>query len=235
VLLVAFVVIEARVASPMMPLRVFRLPTMRVANISAVLVFGAFSALFFFVSIFMQQVYGYSPMTAGLAYVPLALCVVVGAGVASGVITKVSARSVLIVGLVFTIAGLVLLWRARVHGSYLGDLLVPFVLLGVGCGMVYVTLQIAAFAGIGDAEAGLGAGLINTSQEAGGALGLAVVATIAYSGLSSKLATAGHDRGLVRAAHASANQHAFLAAACICAAALLIAAFLMPRAAATTN
>lgn len=111
VLLIAFLVIETKVEAPMMPLRIFRLKTMRVANFSAILVFGTFGALFFFASLFMQQAFGYSPMKAGFAYVPLALAVAVGAGVASGMITKMAARPVLAVGLTLTTAGLLILWR----------------------------------------------------------------------------------------------------------------------------
>jgi predicted MFS family arabinose efflux permease len=235
VLLAAFVTIEARARAPMMPLRIFRLKTMRTANLSAVLVFGTFSGLFFFASIFMQQVYRYSPMTAGFAYVPLGVAVVVGAGLASTLIAKVAARPVLIAGLVISVAGLLLLWRAPVGGSYVVDLLPPFLVLGLGCGMVYVTLQIAAFVGISDHEAGVGAGLINTSQEAGGALGLAVIATIAYSGIGAALAVAGGDPVLIQAAQASANRDAFLAAAGMGVAALLLVVALMPRRQAATR
>jgi len=220
VLLVSFLVIEARVKSPMVSLRIFRLKTMRTANLSAVLVFA---------SLFMQQVYGYSPMRAGFAYVPLAVSVAAGAGIASSLITKMAARPVLITGLVITVTGLLLIWRAPADGSYAVDLLAPFLALGLGCGMVYVTLQIAAFVGISEAAAGVGAGLINTSQEAGGALGLAVVATIAYSGITSRLAAAGGDLVLLRDAQASANHRAFLATACLGFVALLLAAFVMPR------
>lgn len=229
VLLVLFLTIESKVASPMMPLRIFRLKTLRTANIAAVLVFGTFTALFFFASLFMQDVFGYTPMKAGFAYLPLAVCVALGAGVASGLVTKVAARPVVMIGLSFTVAGLLLLWRAPADGSYLVDLVGPFVLLGLGCGMVFVTLQIAAFVGVSDEEAGIGAGLINTSQEAGGALGLAVVATIAYNDMSTKLAEAGGDAGLITQANESANHTAFLSAAILGFVALLVAAFLMPR------
>jgi len=232
VLLTAFVAIESNVAHPMMPLRVFRLRTMRTANITAILVFATFSALFFFASLFMQQVYGYSPMRAGFAYVPLAVSVVVGAGLASGLITRLAPRSVLIAGLTLTIGGLLLMWRAPVGGGYAADLLPPFLALGLGCGMVFVTLQIAAFVGIGDEEAGVGAGLINTSQEAGGALGLAVIATIAYSGLGARLGAAAGDPAKVAAAQAVSNHRAFLASACVGLAALLFVVLLMPRRAA---
>ena len=229
VLLAVFILIELRAAAPLVPLRIFRLRTMRTANLTAVLVWGAIVSLFFFVSLFMQQVYGYSPIKAGFAYVPLAVAVVAGAGIASGMITKLAARPVLIAGMVVMIGGLLLLWRAPADGSYRVDLLPAFLLVGLGCGLVFVTLQIAAFVGVSDKEAGLGAGLINTSQEAGGALGLAVIATIAFSGITAELAATGGDSALIREVQATANHHAFLAAACFCAAGLLLAVAQMPR------
>ncbi|MFD5869531.1 MULTISPECIES: MFS transporter [Actinomycetes] len=230
VLLAAFLVIETKVEAPVMPLRVFRLKSVSTANIAAVSVFGAFSALFFFASIFMQQVYGFSPMKAGFSYVPLAFCVAAGAGIASGLIAKVAARIVLLIGLAATIGGLLLLTRAPAGGSYAVDLLPAFILLGIGCGMCFVTLQIAAFAGIADSEAGVAAGLINTSQEAGGALGLAVIVTIAYNGLAEKLTKAGGDVAKAVDVQESANHTAFFAAACFATVALLIAAFFFPNA-----
>jgi EmrB/QacA subfamily drug resistance transporter len=229
VLLTAFLVIESKVSSPMVPLRIFRLKTMRTANMSTVLVFGTFAAMFFFASLFMQQAFGYSPITAGFAYVPLAVAVAVGAGLASGLIAKVSARPLLLTALSITVVGLLLLYRAPADGSYVVDLLPAFLLLGLGCGMVLVTLQIAAFTGVSNEETGVGAGIINTSQEAGGALGLAIVATIAYSGIGAALAAAGGDPELIQEAQASANHTAFLATACFGLAALLVALFLMPR------
>lgn len=235
VLLTAFLAIEAKSSSPMMPLRIFRLRTMRVANISAVLVFGTFGSLFFFASLFMQDAFGYSPLKAGFAYVPLAVSVAAGAGIASGLVTKVAARTVVMTGLFLTVTGLLLMWRAPADGSYAVDLLAPFILLGLGCGMVFVTLQIAAFVGVSDEEAGVGAGLINTSQEAGGALGLAVVATIAYSGMSSEMAATNGDPGLIVKVHEAANHDAFLSGAALGTAALLVVAFLMPRGKQATN
>jgi hypothetical protein len=168
-------------------------------------------------------------MTAGFAYVPLGVAVVVGAGLASTLITKLAARPVLVAGLVISIAGLLLLGRAPAGGSYLLDLLPAFLALGLGCGMVYVTLQIAAFVGISDEQAGVGAGLINTSQEAGGALGLTAIATVAYSGIGASLAAADGDPVLIQAAQGSANHHAFLAAAGMGLVALLLVVALMPR------
>lgn len=102
-------------------------------------------------------------MTAGFAYVPLGIAVVVGTGLASGLMARVTARTLLLIGLTIIIVGLLLLWRAPVGGSYAIDLLPPFLILGLGCGIGYVTVQIAAFVGVSDHEAGIGAGLINTS------------------------------------------------------------------------
>ncbi|MCF3131250.1 MFS transporter [Streptomyces olivochromogenes] len=229
VLLAAFLVIESRVKSPMMPLRFFRLQTMRIANLSAVLVFGTFSALFFFASLFMQDVYDYSPLKAGFAYVPLAVSVAVGAGIASGMVTKMAARPVVMMGLALTVGGLLLMVHAPEGGSYAADLLAPFILLGLGCGMVFVTLQIAAFVGVSPEEAGVGAGLINTSQEAGGALGLAVVATIAYNGMATKMADTKGNPHAITKVYETANHHAFFSAACLGFVALLVVTFLMPR------
>lgn len=235
VLLAAFLLIESRATSPLVPLPVFRLKTVRVANLSAVIVFGMFSALFFFASIFMQRAYGYSPLKAGLAYLPLAICVAAGAGLASSLITKIAPRPVLIAGLTTTVAGLLLLSRAPVGGSYVLDLLPAFVAVGLGCGTCYVTLQVAAFSGVTGDHVGVGAGLINTSQETGGALGLAVIATIAYSGISSALAKAGSNPHLLAAAQAQANHHAFLVASGFGAIAIVFAATLMPRPARSTQ
>ncbi|MEO3764445.1 MFS transporter [Streptomyces sp. B5E4] len=233
VLLTAFIVIESLIKSPMMPLRIFRLRTMRVANISAVLVFGTFAALFFFASLFMQNAFGYTPLEAGFAYVPLAVSVAAGAGIASGLVAKFPPRNLVMAGLVLAVVGLLLMWRAPADGTYLVDLLTPFILLGLGCGMVFVTLQIAAFVGVSNKEAGVGAGLINTSQEAGGALGLAIIATIAYSGIDSEMAATGGDPELVMNVQESANHDAFLSGAVLGVIALLVVAFLMPKAEAT--
>jgi EmrB/QacA subfamily drug resistance transporter len=226
VLLGAFAILELRADSPLIPLRIFRLRTMRTANIAAVLVFGTLSAMFFFASIFMQQAHDYSPTRAGIGYVPLAICVALGAGAASAFIGKISARPILIGGLTLISAGLLLLWRSPADGSYAVDLLIPFLVLGLGCGICYVTLQVAAFVGIPAGDTGVGAGLINTSQETGGALGLAVIATVAYT--TGAAGSAG-PAALLRRTEAIADHRAFLAAAITSVLALVVVIMLMPR------
>jgi EmrB/QacA subfamily drug resistance transporter len=218
-LLAAFVVVELRAKAPLLPLRVLRLRTLRTANVTTVLTFGAMVTLFFFASLFMQQVLGYDALKTGLAYVPLAVAVAVGAGVASGLITKAPAKTVLIAGLALGACGLLLLARLPVDAGYAGRVLPAFLLVGVGLGMSFVPLQIAAAYGVDTRESGLAAGLINTSQEAGGALGLAVTSTLAFSRIH-------HDA--LPAARAAGFHHAFFAAACLAAAALVLAAVFLP-------
>ena len=137
-------------------------------------------SMFFFISLYMQQVLGYEPLKAGLAYLPLAGLIIVSAGVASQLVTRLGFKPVLITGMLFVTAGL--LWFSQVSapgGTYVGDLLFPSLLAAVGLGLAFVSVTIAAVAGTKPDEAGLASGLINTNQQVGGALGLAVLATVA--------------------------------------------------------
>ncbi|MET8682360.1 MFS transporter [Streptomyces sp. NPDC004647] len=234
-LLSAFLLIERRTTSPLIPLGIFRLRVLRAANLTAILLFGTLVTLFFFASLFMQQVLGYSPIRTGLAYVPLAVIVSVGAGVASQLVTKVAAKPVLVAGLVLTAAGMLMLWRLPVHGSYAGDVLPAFLIAGLGLGMSFVPLQVAAFAGVGKAESGLAAGLINTSQEAGGALGVAIAATIAFSRVPALTKAADGDPALVLAARASVFHEAFLIGAGFAVAGVVVALLTLPMMRATEH
>jgi sugar phosphate permease len=183
--------------------------------------------LFFFASLYMQQVLNYSPLRTGLSYVPLAIIVSVGAGISSQLVTKVPGNPVLITGLVLTTIGLLMLWRLPVHADYLTDVLPAFLIGGVGLGMAFVPIQVAAFAGVDKADAGLAAGLINTSQEAGGALGVAVAATIAFSRIPELTKWANGDPSRVEQARASVFHEAFLIGACFALAAVVVA-FMLP-------
>ncbi|MEU7897327.1 MFS transporter [Nonomuraea sp. NPDC049152] len=227
-LLLAFLRIERRAESPLIPLDIFRLRVLRLANIATVLMFGTLVTLFFFASLFMQQVLNYSPLQTGLAYVPLAVVVSVGAGLASNLVTKVAAKPVLLAGLVLSVIGLLLLSRLPVDAGYLTGVLPAFLVVGLGLGMSFVPLQVAAFSGVGKAEAGLAAGLINTSQEAGGALGVAVAATIAFSRVSELTEWAHGDPVLVLEARAMVFHQAFFVGACFALASLAVA-LLLPR------
>ncbi|MFF3326630.1 MFS transporter [Streptomyces sp. NPDC002889] len=227
-LIIAFLLIERRAKSPLIPLSIFRRPVLRSANIIAVLLLGTVVTLFFFASLFMQQVLEYSPVRTGLAYVPLAVVTAVGAGIASQVVTKVAPKPVLLTGLVLTTTGMLLLWRLPAHGSYAIDILPAFIITGLGLGLSFVPLQVSAFTGTEERESGLAAGLINTSQEVGGALGLAVAATIAFRRIPELAAKAAGDPELERAARASVFHEAFLVGAGFAVAAFAVTLVLLP-------
>ncbi len=177
----AFAAIEQRTPDPLVPFRIFRLPTLTGANVVGLLVGASLFSMFFFASLYMQQVLGYGPIKAGLSYLPLSAGIIVSAAVSSQVATRIGFKPVLVTGL-FLIA-VALLWWSRVSpdGSYVSDILGPSLLAAVGLGLAFVTTTIAAVAGVDDKESGLASGLINTSQQVGGALGLAILATIANS------------------------------------------------------
>ncbi len=182
VLLAAFVAIELRTKHPLVPFSIFRLRTLRGANVVGLLLGMSLFSMFFFISLYMQQVLDYEPLTAGLAYLPLALTIIVSAGAASALVTRIGFKPTLIAGMLLIAAGLV--WFAQVSapgGTYLGDILFPSLLAAVGLGLAFVPTTIAAVTGIRPDEAGLASGLINTSQQVGGALGLAVLAAVATS------------------------------------------------------
>jgi EmrB/QacA subfamily drug resistance transporter len=180
-LIAAFVTIEQRARMPLVPFRIFRLPTLTGANAVGLLVGAALFSMFFFASLYMQQVLGYSAIKTGFSYVPLSVGIIVAAALSSQVATKIGFKPVLITGL--ALIGVGLLWWSRVSpdGSYLSDILGPSLLAAVGLGLAFVTITIAAVAGVADDDSGLASGLINTSQQIGGALGLAILATIANS------------------------------------------------------
>lgn len=227
-LLISFVLIERRAKDPLMPLAIFRRPSLRAANVIAILLLGTCVSLFFFASLFMQQVLDYSPIRTGLAYVPLALTTAVGAGIASQIVTKIAAKPVLMAGLTMVGTGMLLLWRAPSDAAYLVDLLPAFIICGLGLGASFVPLQISAFAGSEERESGLAAGLINTSQEIGGALGLAVAATYAFRRIDELEAKAHGVPDLVNEARTTVFHDAFLISAGFAAAALLVTLVLLP-------
>jgi EmrB/QacA subfamily drug resistance transporter len=226
VLLASFVTVERHARTPLIPLGIFKLKTLRTANITAVFMLATLVTLFFFASLFIQQVMGYSPVQTGLAYVPIALIVAVGAGVSSKLVTRLPGKPVLIAGLALAAAGMLLLWRLPVHASYALDVLPAFLVGGLGIGMAFVPLQVAAFGGVGERDHGLAAGLINTSQEAGGALGVAVAATIAFSRIPELTTWAGDDPARVTQARAQVFHTAFLVGACFAAVAVAVAMLL---------
>jgi len=181
VLLAAFVAIELRSAKPLVPFSIFRIRTLTGANVVGLLVGASLISMFFFISLYMQQVLGYSAIKTGLSYLPLALTIMASAAIASQLVTKLGYKPVLAAGLLFIVIGLAWFSRVPVDGGFTADILGPSLFAAAGLGFAFVTTTIAAVSGVQENEAGLASGLINTSQQVGGALGLALLATIASS------------------------------------------------------
>ena len=203
-LLAAFVIVERRTASPLMPFRIFRLQTLTGANVVGLLVGGSLFSMFFYISLYMQQVLGYSAIHAGLSYLPLAVSIIISAGIASQLVTKIGFKSVMATGMALIAAALLWFSQISVGGSFVSDILGPSLLAAVGLGFAFVTTTIAAVSGVAEHEAGLASGLINTTQQIGGALGLAVLSAISISVIGQSHAPADLTNGF---------QDAFLAGA----------------------
>src|SRR3954469_16548308 len=184
-----FVAIEHRSKAPLVPFRIFRLRTLTGANVSGLLLGASLFSMFYFISLYMQQVLGYSAIHAGLSYLPLALTIVVAAGVGGQLVTRFGFKPILAAGLAFVSIGLLWFSQVSVGGGFLSDILGPSLLAAIGLGFGFVTSTIAAVAGVDQREQGLASGLINTSQQIGGALGLAVLSTIATSRTDDVMAT----------------------------------------------
>jgi EmrB/QacA subfamily drug resistance transporter len=193
-LIAAFLVIESRRRAPLMPFSIFRLRTLRGADTVALLIGMSLFSMFFFISLYMQQVLHYSPLKTGLSYLPLAVGIIIAAGVASTAVTRIGFKPVLVCGLLL-IAG-ALVWFSRVPasgGSFVANVLGPSLLAAFGLGLSFVPVTIAAMTGTRPHEAGLASGLVNTAQQVGGALGLALLATVANTRTHDVLASGHHD------------------------------------------
>ncbi len=178
-LLAGFVAWELRHSDPLMRFGILRTRTVSGANVAGFIMGTAMFSMFLMLTLYMQQVLGYSPMKTGVAYLAVAGTAIVWSAVAAQLVTRVGVKPVLVVGMAALTAGLVYFTQVSVGGSYVGDLLPGFLIIGVGIGFSFVPISIAALAGVQPAEAGLASGLINTSQQIGGALGIAALSTIA--------------------------------------------------------
>ena len=214
VLIAAFVAIELRSAAPLVPFRIFRIRTLTGANVVGILLGASLFSMFFFISLYMQQVLGYSPIHAGLSYLPLALTIIVAAGLGGQLVTRFGFKPVLASGMMFVAVGLLWFSGVSVGGGFLTDILGPSLLAAIGLGFGFVTSTIAAVSGVKAQEQGLASGLINTSQQIGGALGLAVLSTIATTRTHDVLAAGGSSP---TKALADGFQSAFLGGAVIAA------------------
>src|SRR6266446_2051074 len=178
-LVVAFVVIELRSKAPLLPMRIFRLRTLTASNVTGLLLAAAVFSQFFLLTLYMQQVLHYSALKTGVAYITLTVSIVAFSAVAQALATRLGIRRVLPIGMVLSAAGLVLYAQLPVHGHYFWDLFPAFLLSGIGLALAFVPMSIGALTGVQQSEAGIASGLINTSQQVGGAIGVAAATTIA--------------------------------------------------------
>ncbi len=208
-LIAAFLVIETRARSPLMPLGIFRLRSLSGANVVGLLLGASIFSMFFFLSLYMQQVLGYSALRSGFAYLLVALVIVVAAGVSQALVTRFGTKLILAIGMSLLTLGLLWFTQISVGGSYLVDLVPGFILAGIGLGFAFVPVSIAALQGVRSREAGVASGLINTSQQVGGALGIAILSTIATTHTESLVADAGGARSALPGALTEGFQYAF--------------------------
>jgi EmrB/QacA subfamily drug resistance transporter len=178
-LIVAFVVIEARSKAPLLPLSIFRLRTLAASNLSGLLLAAALFSQFFLLTLYMQQVLHYSALQTGVAYIALTLTIITFSGVAQALTTRIGVRPVLTTGMTVAAVALVLFARLPVQGHYFWDLFPAFILSGLGLAMAFVPMTIGALTGVKADQAGIASGLINTSQQVGGAIGVALATTVA--------------------------------------------------------
>jgi EmrB/QacA subfamily drug resistance transporter len=180
-LLAGFLLRETRASDPLMSFSIFRIKTVSGANVAGFILGTALFSMFLMLTLYMQQVLGYSAMKSGLAYLALAGTSIFWAALASQLVTKVGVKPVLVTGMTLLTAGLLYFTQVSVGGSYLGDLLPGFLVVAMGMAFSFVPISIAALAGVEATDAGLASGLINTSQQIGGALGIAVLSAVAVS------------------------------------------------------
>jgi EmrB/QacA subfamily drug resistance transporter len=180
-LIVAFVLRELRAVQPLVRLSIFRVRSLLTANLTMFLVFSGMFAMFFFNTLYIQRVLGYHPLKAGVAFLPFTAGIMVSAGIASGFAPRIGVRPVAAAGMILTAIGMLFFARMPVHGSYAVDVLPGMILASLGMGAVFMPLTLIATTGLEDEDQGLASGLFNTSQQIGGALGLAILSTIAAS------------------------------------------------------
>ncbi|HSF62141.1 MAG TPA: DHA2 family efflux MFS transporter permease subunit [Gaiellaceae bacterium] len=189
VLLLAFVGWELRVKDPLVPFSIFRLQTLTAANVAGFIMGTALFAMFLMLTLYMQQVLGLTPIETGVGYLAVAGTAIIWANVAAAAVTRVGVKPALVFGMSLMTVGLLYFTQVSVDGSYWSDLLPGFLIIGLGMPFAYVAITIAAVAGTKPHEAGLASGLINTSQQIGGAVGIAILSTVAVTTTNDAIAT----------------------------------------------
>ena len=230
-LLAIFVWLESRSPAPLVKLSIFRIRSIATANTVMLLLASAMFGMFFFASLYVQNVLGYSPLKAGLAFLPVSIGIIVGAGISQGILGRVGVRNVSVIGLALATAGLLILTRLPVHGHYVSDLLSGLLPLSIGMGLVFVPITLLGTSGVSNDDSGLASGLFNSAQQVGGSLGLAILATLSVDHTTGLLKHGAAASAVSRVAATVSGYHvAFLAAAIMMGAgAVLMVLFLRRR------
>jgi predicted MFS family arabinose efflux permease len=211
-LLTGFVLIEQRAKEPLVRLSIFRVRSLLTANLAMFLAFSGMFAMFFFNTLYIQKVLGYGPLIAGVSFLPFSGGIMISAGLASGFAPRIGVRPIAVAGMLLTIAGLLLFARVPSGGTYAVDVLPGMILSALGMGAIFMPLTLMATTGLANEDQGLASGLFNTSQQVGGALGLAILSTIA----------AGRTHGAAAAALVHGFHYAFAGAAVFVAGGLVV-------------
>jgi EmrB/QacA subfamily drug resistance transporter len=223
-LLLTFVLIERRHEDPLIPLRIFTNRSVAASNATLLFVVAALFGMFFFCTLYLQQVLGYNALKTGIAYLPLSLSLILASGLASRLVDRFTPKPILVAGLLIATGGYALLARVTGHGDYASHVLPAMLVLGVGFGLSFVPLTIAATTGVAAGDSGLASGLINTTQQVGGSLGLAILASVSTSRIASAL-----DGGSpLPDALTHGFKGAFTIGAALCAAGFVLAMTLLP-------
>jgi drug resistance transporter, EmrB/QacA subfamily len=223
-LIVAFVSIERRHRDPLVPLRIFSNRSLAASDATFLLVAAALFGMFFFCTLYLQQVLGFSALKTGVAYLPLSVTLIGASALASRLVDRFTPKPVLVTGLLVTTAGFVLLTRVTGHDDYASHVLPAMIVLGPGLGLSFVPVTIAATNGVASGDSGLASGLLNTTQQVGGSLGLAILSSVSTSRVTSAL----HGGSALPAALTHGFKGAFTVAAFLCAVGVVLAVVLLP-------
>ena len=224
VLISAFVVIEQRTRDPLVPLRIFSNRSLTASDVTMLLVAAALFGMFYFCTLYLQQILHFSALKTGLSYLPFSLILVVTSAGAARIVDRFTPKPVLASGLLISTLGFIVLTQVSGHGDYLSHVLPAMLLLGIGLGLSFVPITISATTGVAPEDSGLASGLLNTTQQVGGALGLAILSTVATTRVSHAL----HRGAPLPVALTHGFKGGFIVAAFLCAAAAALALTLLP-------
>jgi predicted MFS family arabinose efflux permease len=224
VLIAAFLAIERRHKDPLVPLRIFSNRSLSAADATLLVVVAALFGMFFFLTLYFQQVLGFSALKTGVAYLPLSLTLIAASGVASRFVDRFTPKPILVIGLLISTVGFVVLTTVSGHGDYASHVVPAMIILGIGMGMSFVPVTIAGTSGVAPEDSGLASGLLNTTQQVGGSLGLAILSSVATSRTTSAL----HSGLALPAALTHGFKGAFVVGALLCATGAVCTIMLLP-------